>query len=196
MSEEELYGVVDFILNKASTSEVEVIVAALKKRLAGTKGPMGLDPGKMAESVSDVINEQIGSSMEQIYENIRGYMRELIKREAPDIPEEHLRELIDTWTPNPRGETSAPDRQQKSGLPPDVLLTMVKQFISYSLGAMSIREQQRLREEIPDWQETYWQRFPGGVKKLLSLLLKGKIDEKSFWTRLISELDLPPEYSP
>jgi hypothetical protein len=189
LGEEELYSVVDYILNHATTGEIEVIVAALKKRLSGTKGPMGLDPSKMAQTVSDNINEHIYSSLEQVHENIRGYVRELIKREEPDIPEEHLRELVDTWTPDPRGETKNRGGGGGPRLPPDVLLTMVKQFLAYSRGGMSVREQQQLREEIPDWQETYWRRFPLRIKKLLSLVLKGTINEESFWDRLTSELD-------
>jgi len=46
---------------------------------------------------------------------------------------------------------------------------MIKQFISYSLEGMSVREQQRLREEIPDWQEHYWKHFPQRIRKLIKL---------------------------
>ncbi len=191
MNEEQLYEIADFILNKATTAEIEVLIAAIKKRLTGTKGPLGLDPAKMARSVSDSINDNIDSTLHQVHEHIQGYMRKLIKQEVPDIPEEHLRELIDTWAPDPHGKNSSGDRNESAaGLPPDVLLTMAKQFLSYSLGAMSLREQQRLREEIPDWYEVYWQRFPPGVKKLLSLIIKGEIDEQQFWKRLSSELGL------
>ena len=198
MGEEELYSVVNYILNDATTAEIEVIVAALKKRLSGTKGPMGLDPAKMAKSVSDNINEHIQQALGQVHQNIRGYVRELIKQEAPDIPEEHLQELVDTWTPDPQGRTKSDKLGDggsaagggSGGLPPDVLLTMIKQFLSYSRGGMTVQEQQRLREEIPDWQETYWQRFPPRVKKLISKVTKGEIGEENFWDRLTSELGL------
>ena len=158
---------------------------------------MGLDPAKMAKSVSDNIKEHVQSSLEQVHQHIRGYVRELIKQEAPEIPEEHLQELVDTWTPDPQGRIrgkaggeTGDGGPSAGGLPPDLLLTMVQQFLSYSRGSMSIREQQRLREEIPDWQESYWRRFPPRVKKLISNVIKGNIGEESFWDRLTSELGL------
>jgi len=207
LGEEELYPVIEYILNQATTEELKVVVAALKKRLAGSSGPMGLDPGKMAKAMSDSINRQVDSSLQQIHENVRDFVAALIKEEAPDIPEEHLRELVDTWTPDPHGRInirshSSEDLEGGEGvnesresasagsqLPRDVLFTMVKQFLTYSLGAMSIREQQQLHDDIPDWQETYWNRFPPRVRKLLSLILKGQIDEDTFWERLKSEFD-------
>ena len=67
---------------------------------------------------------------------------------------------------------------------------MINQFLSYSLGVMSILEQERLRAEIPDWHEEYWKRFPSRVRKLISQVLKGELDKREFWKRMNSELGL------
>ena len=190
MQEEQLYGVIDFILNQATSEELKVVTEALKRRLAGKPGAMGLDPAKMGKAVSDSINSQISESMEQVHRTVRDFVAGLIKQEVPDIPEEHLRELVDTWTPSPKGGGSDPAGNRVPRLPPDVLSTMINQFLSYSLGVMSILEQERLRAEIPDWHEEYWKRFPSRVRKLISQVLKGELDKREFWKRMNSELGL------
>jgi len=187
VGEEELYTILDYILNKASEKELEVVVAALKKRLEHVHGAMGVDPTKMAKAVSDNINAQVRSSMEQVHQNVQDFIARLIKQEVPDIPDEHLRVLLETWAPCPGKK---PVRERVSNLPRDVLLTMIRQFLSYSLGMMGITEQQKLRAEIPDWQEEYWQSFPGEIRRLISLVLKGKMDEDMFWQAVESELEL------
>jgi DNA-binding PucR family transcriptional regulator len=187
VGEEELYSVLDYILNRASEKELEAVTAALKKRLEHVHGAMGLDPSKMAKAVSDNINEQVQSSIEQVHKNVQGFIARLIKQEVPDIPDEHLQVLLDTWAPEPGKK---PVRERVSNLPPDVLLTMIRQFLSYSLGMMGITEQEKLRDEIPDWQEEYWRSFPPEVQRLISMVLKGNLDEEMFWHAVEEELGL------
>ncbi len=66
-------------------------------------------------------------------------------------------------------------------IPSDALLTMIKQFISYSTGAMGVREEMQLKEEMSDWHERYWKMFPQVVRRLVTLFLKGTINSEEFW---------------
>jgi hypothetical protein len=87
-----------------------------------------------------------------------------------------------------RGVISGTDPE--SGLPKDLLVTMIEQFIAYSEGRMSVREQAKLHREIPNWQEVYWKRFSPGIRDSLSLYLKGTIDHEDLWLDVYSRLGL------
>jgi hypothetical protein len=182
MDENSLYQVVHFILNEADEEELKVVVEALKRRLGDeAKGPMGLSPEKLGRAMAGKINEQVQESLDSVHDTVQRFIAEMIRREAPDIPEEDLEALIDEWAPKPGRK---PRQRPAPNLPPDVLLTMVRQFVDYGRGAMHGGEQKKLWDEIPDWQEKYWAAFPESVRRLIGELLKKGIDEKSFWERI------------
>jgi hypothetical protein len=192
--DQRLYDAVDFILNHAKTRDIEVIQEALKKRLTDQAShAMGYDPRTIASEISDSIEEQVHQSIRSVEGSVREYVASLIKEKVPDIPHEHLMALLDSWVPKPgrKRRTAGPAGTGLSSggeLPGDVILTMVEQFLAYSTENMPISQQAALREEIPDWQEKYWQMFPAPVKKALKGYLKGELDSKTCWRRIHAAL--------
>ncbi|RKX75681.1 MAG: hypothetical protein DRP87_13975 [Spirochaetes bacterium] len=178
---ERLYEIVDFILNEATYGELEVVTAALKKRLRDSdKTPMGVNPEKIAREMASRINQQVGFSVDQIRETVKSLVKDIIKREAPGIPQKDLQSLLEKWVPE--------HSNGKSKIPSDALLTMIKQFISYSTGTMPVNEQSNLKKEIPNWHEKYWQMFSSETRQNISDFLKGRIDEVTFWKRIKKEI--------
>ncbi len=267
MERDELYQLVDIILNHADRDELEVIRAALKRRDEAAEaqegyGGMEISPKQLAEGTARTIAEQMSYSRDTIRNMVKNFAVDIIRKEAPDLSDEQVRELLHAWIPDPEGRTpshdpggsgkaqnrggkaqsqgganqnrggtrdrvspgsrggaglvdaggrreegqdeprdfSAPASNSKvtpesgvdpdSGLPKDLLVTMIEQFISYSEGRMGLQEQAKLRREIPDWQEVYWKRFSAGIRDSLSLYLKGTIDHEDFWLDIYTRLEL------
>ena len=185
MSEERLYQALDFILNQATVPEMEVLITALKRRLGEEhKGPLGLNPQKLGMAMAEQVGSQVRQSLDQVRDTVKNFVAEMIKKDVPDIPEEHLRELLQAWVP----DENAKRTQSGPLLPADLLITMIRQFVSFSLGVMPLREQETLRDSIPDWHARYWERFPGRVRNLISQYIKGGIDEELFLNRIEWEL--------
>ncbi len=184
MSNQSVYEIVDFILNKATDPEMEIIISAIKRRLEDTAhGYDKMNPEKMARQMSSQINKQVGASVEQIRGMVRNFVAEKIKQEAPEISEHEVEQLLNAWVPDEQTSAQRSERAATS-LPKDVLLTMIRQFLAYSAGTMSGSEQVKLQEEIPDWPEKYWAKFPDDIRKLLTLFLKGKITPDTFWSAI------------
>lgn len=186
MERDELYEIVDALLNKATDADVEVIIEALKRRGNGAgRGTFrGVDPGKLAKESAKALSSQMSYSVDGIRKMIQKFAVDVIRKEAPELSEEQISQLLEAWVPDPgKGP-------EKASLPPDVLLTMIKQFLAYSTGAMSATEQMELEHQIPDWQRKYWEKMPSGIRSVISLFLKGKIDADTCWERIYSDLDL------
>jgi len=193
--DQKLYDTVDYILNHALGRDLEVIQEALRKRLAGMKNrPMGFEPETFAKDMSDTIQEQVRQSAGMIQGSVRSYVAALIKEKVPEIPEDHLKTLLDSMVPDPKKPRhGTPPGVSKSGggaveVPADMLLTMIEQFIAYSTDAMPASQLIRLREEIPDWQKKYWAMFPEPIRKTLNGYLKGQTDADTCWYSIRSYL--------
>jgi hypothetical protein len=184
--DQRLYDTVDYILNHALGRDLEVIQEALRKRLEGRRNrPPGFEPESFARDMSDSIQEQVSQSAQMIQGSVRSYVAALIKEKVPEIPEDHLKTLLDSMVPSPKKKRRIDNSESSSvEVPADMLLTMIEQFIAYSTDAMPAPQQVRLHEEIPDWQNKYWALFPGPVKETLSSYLKGKIDAESCWSAI------------
>lgn len=242
MKGDRLYDVIAFILNEASEQELEVVRTALKRRIegGGEKGAMGMSPERMARSTASSINEQLGMSLEQIRSMVARFAVDIIKKDAPELSEAQVRELLDSWIPGATGtkkatgtgrersegaegkgraktpKSPAPAKGAKakgaeqppqgggpakgsargrSGLAPDVVLTMVTQFLAYSDESMSVTEQVKLNQEIPDWQRRYWEQFSPRIRELLSLHLKGQIDRATCLERVCADLGIDADLS-
>ena len=179
--DENLYALVDYILNKAHERDLEVIQEALKRRLQERQRlPMEYDPKSMAMEIASQIDDQVRQSIGSIKHSVRDYVTSLIRKHVPDIPEEHLQALLKEWVPDPPGaarmrQSPAADNTMEHSVPGEMLLTMISQFISYSTESMTASEQVRLEEEMPGWQEKYWAFFPEGIRRLIRRYLEGHI---------------------
>ncbi len=225
MKDLELYDVLDYILNRADSSELVAVRAALRKRESSERndpgrppggGALGMDVRRVASSTAEEIQTRIGASRDEIRGMVARMVRRVLRREAPELSEEQIRELLDEWIPggtedrpaarsppdaspdgpSERDETTratvAPsaDGSSRSELPAEALLAMIRQFVEYSLGSMAVREEMDLVEQIPDWQRRYWEAFPQVVRRLISLLIKGTIGGDEFWEGIDDALEL------
>lgn len=185
MEREELFSVVDLILNNSSDGDIEVIMEAVKRRAKGRNSGTfrGINPERLAKESAAVINKQMSYSVDGIRKMIQNFAVEIIQKEAPELDESQIKELMDSWIPDP--SQKKPDKNTAQ-LPDDVLLTMIKQLLSFSVGTMSATEQTELYNNIPDWQKEYWSRLPDGIRDILTLFLKGSIDEETCWSQIYS----------
>lgn len=169
-----LYEILDFILNKADSSELEAVRKALERRLGGGGGRnyLGIDPRGMAEETAKTVAGQMTWSSDYVRSMVRGFAADIIHQNAPELKDPDVETLLDTWLKGAK----EPDRD----LPPDLLKTMVRQFSAYATGVMSASEQITLNEEMPGWCEKYWKNFPENIRRLLSLFLTGKLEEERF----------------
>jgi hypothetical protein len=176
---EEMLQILDFILNRSTRGDLEVIQEAVKRRIRDIRTSIaGVDVRAIARKTADSIQKQLGSA-EEVGSMIRRFIRDLIKQQQPDISEEDLEKLLDRCLP----ASSVDEEQSVSGfqedkLPPDMIQSMLVQFIDYSLGRMSKADKKDL---APDWHTRYWEAFSPRLKRLLSDLLKEKISESVFW---------------
>ncbi|MCB1171054.1 MAG: hypothetical protein KDK25_11995 [Leptospiraceae bacterium] len=188
-SREELVHVVDFILNRADSEALEAVRMALERRGGAPRfsGPMGgtgmssphgnvMDIQSIAKKYADQLQASIDLDIPGMS---RRLVRNMIKTHEPTIPEEHLDALVDHFVPDPNAPAAG-----GSNLPRDVLLTMVKQFVDYSVGRMKDRELKELKAASPDWVEKYWSAFPEGVRRAISEMIRGQIGEKEFWQKI------------
>jgi uncharacterized protein with HEPN domain len=173
-----LYPVLDFILNQATSAQLEVIGEALKRRSADLPARGGLDPRRMAQRLSQNIVKQLGVSLD-IPQIARRIVRDLIKNKEPGIQDREVEVLLDNWLPGTRKSAPA------EGLPPDALVSMVATFLAAERGTLSPEESRQLPA---DWKERYWGSFPPEVRESVEELRRGGIDEARFWADLIGRL--------
>jgi hypothetical protein len=173
---EKVFEVLDFILNRASSGELAVIQEALKRRRGGS-ALGGLNPVGLAQNLAREIQGQLDASFD-IQQVSRKIVADLIRRQEPNIKEKELEVLLDTWLPS-----GARERQEAP--PPDVLLTMISQYVSFRQGRLPDAEQRELPE---DWTEKYWHSFPEAVRLLITRLRNGQCDEVTFWRDIIASL--------
>jgi hypothetical protein len=173
----------DYILNRCDEKAIDAVAAAVVRRrrdLAMFGGAANLpDPKRMARELSGQINT--GASIEGMREAVRDMAVKIIRQEAPELSEEQIAGLTAAWIP---------DRSSRSegNLPPDMLLEMVDQFVSFSTGSMSNAEDNKLRQEMGTWPERYWKAFPEVVKLIVKDYLDGEINEKAYRSKIAAVL--------
>ena len=176
----------DYILNRSDEQDIEVIAAAVIRRRRdiaySIKMPMAPDPRRMAEEISSQFN--IDGSIESMKKSVRDYAIRIIKQEAPELTEAQIEELTRAWIPGSPHEQVSGKQSQSSGLPREVLASMIDQFVAFSLGRMEEEEDRALRREMGPWPDKYWKAFPQVIRLLLTDYIKGEIEEKEFNTRL------------
>lgn len=194
MKRSQLEELLALILNEADFSDLEVIKAALERRQRdlNTLGRGSFNPGARAKNLAESIQGQVGASMESLTNLTRNFVEDMIRQQVPDISEAHLRELLAEWVPNAAEKAkraeAARAKPQAQRFPPDVLAVMIRDFVSYSTGAMSASYQVKLKDEIGDWEKLYWDSFPERVQKLIHVFLNGKLDVETFWAEIRSTI--------
>ena len=159
-----------------------MITEALKRRTKDSfKGPGGVGPKAMAQSMAKRIQSQLGASF-NVGEISRKIVSDIIRQKEPGITERELEVLLDKWLP--KREKAAPEKDLP--LPPDVLITMITQYIAYKREKMSEEEEKELPK---DWTHKYWQAFTQSARTLITSLLNDDLDEKEFWAEIIKSLD-------
>jgi hypothetical protein len=193
-SEEPLYEVIEFILNRASSAELEVIAEAVKRRQHPGKGLGGISPRGMAENVAAKVKQQLGGVLD-VKAISRQIVTDLIRQKEPNISDRELEELLDNWLPGsvrarkeaPSAEPSGPNPEQaKDRMAPDVLVTMISQYVAARQGTLPGDEQEKLPK---NWQSRYWESFPDKIRGRIREYLNGRLTEVEFWDSVISSLD-------
>jgi hypothetical protein len=186
MADPELVRVMDYILNRCDEKNIEAVAAAVVRRrrdLALFGGMNNLpNPQKMARELSGQIG--IEASIEGLRESVRDMAAGIIKREAPELSDEQAAELIRAWIPEDRAPGNSSSGEGEKGLPPDLLESMIEQFVAFSTGRMSSVEDKALRAEMGSWPERYWKAFPQVIQLIIRDFLKENINEDEFRSKL------------
>ena len=191
MPDQELVKTLDFILNRCNERDIEAIAAAVvrRRRDIAMYGSMPAVPD--ARSLAREINSQfnIGESIEGLKKNVRDYAIRIIKQQAPELTEKQIEELTRAWIPAERSSASeqgdSGDKGSSGGaFPKEVMVSMIDQFVSFSVGRMEEEENLALRREMGPWPDKYWKAFPQVIRLLITDFLKDRIDENEFNTRI------------
>jgi hypothetical protein len=70
------------------------------------------------------------------------------------------------------------------------MLSMIRDFVEYSTGAMPPSKQKELWDWMSNWKDNYWNAFPDSLKSLIKALLEKRIDADEFWKVVLSMLGL------
>jgi hypothetical protein len=188
----ELMGVLDYVLNRCTIREIDALEAAVERRrrdLTSSSGIISLDPSRAAKQMTGAVNEGIEKSMAGIKNTFRNMAADMIRKEAPELSEEQMDELIESWLPHEMrgsaggGQTEYRGLAQKGlvgGIPCDAMLEMVRQFVDYSTGSMPLAEESSLRDAVGDWTALYWKKFPKELQGLIRDFLGGTMTSEEF----------------
>ena len=182
---EALVQVIDYILNRATEKDMVAIKAALERRENARLTPSGKSLSGMVSGMTESIRQQMKAPLGQIRASVTDMVIRMIKEKVPDISEQQLEAMLAELMPESSRQKKAP-----RALPPEVLHTMIRQFVRYSIGSMLPSEEEKLRQEMGDWPKKYWESFPDPIRQSLSLFLKAEIDEEEFWQRALSQLGM------
>jgi hypothetical protein len=168
-------GILDYILNRASRYELELVSEALRKRMERESG-LGarlVDVQNIARSMAEGIEKQMSIGAGNVHQMSRRLVADMIRKEKPDISEAELQQLIEMFLPD-KGAGSA----NTGGIPRDMLLTMITQFLAYSTGEMNEAD----KKQFPaGWYNKYWEAFPVDIQNLIRDYIHGKIGKNQLW---------------
>ncbi len=170
---------IDFILNRATRYELELVGEALRKRMEreSTLGLGQVDVRHRARSMAEGIEKQMGVDGKGIHEMSKRLVADMIRKEKPGISEAEIRTLVDHFVPGP-GQGAGTKNAPPAAIPRDMLLAMISQFVKYGTGGMSEQE----KRDFPDgWYEKYWNAFPPDIQNLVREYISGRIGKDRFW---------------
>lgn len=180
MTDPGLLQALDYILNHSDASTIEVLAEAVirQRRNMSVFNALGdiPDPQRMAKELTDKINEGIENGIEGMRKSVREMIVRIVKEHAPELSEYQIDELSQAWLPD--GESSG------GKLPPDMLVSMIEQFVSFSHGTMKKSVDESLRNEMGAWPQRYWKAFQPVIRRLISDYLKNKISEEDFRAKI------------
>ena len=193
MPDPELVKTLDYILNRSNEASIEVIAEAVVRRrrdlsmyhAAGLSAVSMPDPSRMAKEIQEQINTGVGGGIDSMKRQIREMMVRVIRENAPELNESQIEELCQSWLPQ-----SETDLESGDNLPPDALISMIEQFISFSHGTMKQSVDKGLRDEMGDWTARYWKVFPPVIKQIITDYLKNKITGEEFGSKIEIALKL------
>ncbi|MDR0322780.1 MAG: hypothetical protein LBI28_14895 [Treponema sp.] len=191
MTDPGLLQALDYILNHSDEATIDALSEAVDRRrrdltVFGALGNIP-DPQKMSKEISEKLNAGIGGGIESMKKSVRDMMVKILKEHAPELNKKQIDELCDSWLPK-NSETKK--GAAGSGLPPDVLLSMIEQFVAFSHGEMRESTDQGLREEMGAWPERYWNSFPPVIRQIITDYLKSKISDKDFKSQIVIALKI------
>lgn len=173
MSNNTITEILEFILRRATRYELDLVSEALRKRKErdSTLGMGQIDVNQMARTMAEDIEKQMGLGGDAVHEMSRRLVADMVRMEKPEIPERELEALLNQWVPGRSGK--------KTGeIPREMLLAMITQFVSYSLGEISEEE----KKQFPKgWHKKYWEAFPSDIQVLIRDYILGKIGKSQFW---------------
>jgi len=179
MTDKKLFQALDYILNHSNEATIEALAEAVARRrrdltVFSAVGGMP-DPQKMAKEITDKINDGVGGSIDMMRKTVQDMIIKLLREHAPELNDQQINELCQAWLP----DRAAPGKTA-GGLPPDVLHSMIDQFVSFSNGEMNAKVDKTLRKEMGAWPERYWNAFPPVVRQIITDYLKNKISAKDY----------------
>jgi len=190
MTDSGLIQALDYILNKSDAVSIEVLAEAVIRRrrnlmIFNTVGDIP-DPQRMSKEIIEKINAGIDGGVETMKKSVQEMIIKILKEHAPELNEKQRNELCREWMPDGIGKNTS----DSAVLPPDVLLSMIEQFISFSHGEMKESVNKSLRDEMGAWPERYWNSFPPVVRRIITDYLKNKTAEKDFKSKICIALGL------
>ena len=190
----------DYILNRANVREIDAFAAAIERRQGALDGMINgsipFTPEEAAKKMSESIYASIDASMDGVRHTFRDYAADILQKEAPELSKEQIIGLVDSWIPqssSSRGKNrrvSLAKNGAVQGVPSDLLYEMVIQFVSYSVGEMPVETQRSLTAAMHNWTESYWRRFPTGIKQEIKAFLNGETTSGEFQGHLCGMLSL------
>jgi hypothetical protein len=114
VADSSLHSVLDYILNRASPAEFEVIIKACERRrkdIGQYTRLGGMNPNTFATQLAASVNAGVDASLGSLRGTVRSYVERLIREHAPQAGEAEIAALLDYYVPD-RG---AAESQQVRG---------------------------------------------------------------------------------
>ena len=192
MTDPALLQALDYNLNHSNEATVEILAEAVVKRrrdlsVFSTMGDIG-DPQKMSKEITEKINAGIDAGMQGMKKSVREMIIRILKEHAPDLNLKQINELCEAWLSGAPGTSGK--KTSSASIPNDILLSMIEQFVSFSLGEMNEYLDKNLRDQMGAWPKRYWESFPPVVQQIITDYLKDKISDKDFKQKIAIALRL------
>lgn len=161
-------------LQTASPEERREVNRLLDERKRNPKNLSQMDLSGSAKSMAEDLQKSMGLTQDNIRRTAIDMVIRLARQHSPEITDAELAVLVKEMVPDPYA-------QAESTLPPDLLQTMVLQFVTYSLGEMPEHE---LRELPEGWAQKFWSHFPPPLRNIISDFLKSGTGRREFWQKI------------